>query len=194
MSSLPENYYNPLIFLSIIILIIIFRTYRNFRGVRVSEGSTIGYVIFYFLFGGFFVGTSFFEGVPLVYAIPCVAVLVVSAFWSYSYTDKRITFWRSSDGSIFYKGGIIIYMIYIAGLIARLAVDFIVIGDSAFTFSLGGTLSGSDLFGLAVTDLILSFGIGLLVGRNLRVYSRLKRIGRGSEAVPTTPGEIGSLR
>jgi hypothetical protein len=86
-------------------------------------------------------------------------VLIVGAILSHNIADRRITFWRRSDGSIWYKGGVIIYLIYVAGLVARLSVDFLVIGPSAFTFSFGGNLSQSALIATTVTDLPLMFGI-----------------------------------
>src|SRR4029077_20657771 len=129
----------------IIILIVILRIVRNFRGVRVSIGRTIGYIIFYFAFGLFFVIPSFFEGVPIYYAALDAVALAIAAVISHNLADRRLVFWRAADGSIWYKGGIVIYLIYVAGLIARLSVDFLVIGPSAFSFSFGGTLSQSAL-------------------------------------------------
>ena len=58
--------------------------------------------------------------------------LIGATIVSHNLADRRIVFWRGSDGSIWYKGGIIIYLIYVIGLVARLSVDFIVIGPSAF--------------------------------------------------------------
>jgi len=176
---------SALIFLAIIILLVISRIFRNIRGVRVSEARTIGYIVFYFAFGGFFISTSFFEGVPYLYAIPDVAIMALAAYWSYKFADRRITFWRGSDGSIWYKGGIIIYLIYVVGLVARLGVDFLVVGPSAFSFSFSGTLSPTALIGTTVTDLLLAFGIGLLIGRNVRVYQRYKLIMAGKESAPS---------
>jgi hypothetical protein len=172
---------------AIIILIVVSRTFRNLRGVKVSEGKTIGYILFYFAFGGFFISTSFFEGVSYYFAIPDVVILALAAYWSHKFADRRITFWRGSDGSVWYKGGVIIYLIYIVALVARLAVDFFVVGPSSFSFSFAGTLSQGELIGTTATDLLLAFGIGLLVGRNVRVYQRYKLIMTGKESAPAMP-------
>jgi glycerol uptake facilitator-like aquaporin len=67
-SSSPEI--SIIIFFLIIILVVARRIYRNYTGVRVSPSRTIGYTVFYFAFGAFFLFASFFEGVPLYYAIP----------------------------------------------------------------------------------------------------------------------------
>jgi hypothetical protein len=96
-------------------------------------------------------------------------------------------FWRSSgDDAIFYKGSIIIYLIYLAGLIARLSIEFVFIGPSAFNFGVV-TLSQTAILASAITDMLLTFGIGLLVGRNLRVYQRYKLIVEGKEVISTSP-------
>src|ERR1700731_2208024 len=129
-----------LITFAIIILIVISRIVRNIRGVRISEGRTIFYIIFYFAFGLFFVVPSYFEGVPAYYVALDAAGLVIAAIVSHNIADRRINFWRAAEGSGWYKGGIIIFLIYVVGLIARLSVDFVVIGPSAFSFNFGGTL------------------------------------------------------
>jgi hypothetical protein len=153
----------------------------------VSAGRTFGYIIFYFAFGLFFVIPSFFEGVPLYYAALDAVGLIGAAIVSHNLADRRIVFWRGSDGSIWYKGGIIIYLIYVIGLVARLSVDFIVIGPSAFSFNFSGTLSTSALFGTIAADLLLVFGVGLLIGRNIRVYQRYKKIIANKESLPSMP-------
>ena len=172
-----------LVFFAIIILVIITRIYRNFHGVRVSAVRTIGYTIFYFLFGVFFVSASFFEGVDLIYLAPDAVLLILAAVWSHRYSDKRIQFWRTGSGdnsAIYYRGGVMIYLIYLVGLVARLGIEFVVIGPSAFFFA-PGSISPSAVMGFAITDAILMFGIGLLIGRNIRVYMRYRMILEGKE-------------
>ena len=153
------------------------------HGVRVSSGRTIGYAIFYALFGSFFIATSLLEGVPVIYSIPDAAVAIVAALWSHRFADKRISFFKNASGVIYYKGGVVIYLIYIVGLVARLGVEFLVIGPSAFTFTPGVTLSPDGILGFTVTDLLLAFGIGLLIGRNVRVLRRFNLIQQGKESV-----------
>ena len=154
---------------------------------KVSEGRTIGYILFYFAFGGFFISTSFFEGVSCYFAIPDIVILALAAYWSHKFADRRITFWRGSDGSVWYKGGVIIYLIYIVALVARLAVDFLVVGPSALLVLIHWNAESSGAIGTTVTDLLLAFGIGLLVGRNVRVYQRYKLIMAGKESAPAMP-------
>jgi len=174
---------SALIFIVFIIFVIAVRAFRTYSGMRFSQARTIFYIAFYFAFSAFFVGSSFFEGVPLIYAIPDAIVFALATWWAYGFAQKRITFWKSSDGSIFFKGGIIIYAIYVAALIARISVDFLFIGPSFFTFSPGLALSSNEIVGFTVTDLLLMLGIGLLVGRSLRLIKRYRNIRDGVETV-----------
>jgi hypothetical protein len=183
-SSSPEI--SIIIFFVILLFVVGRRIYRNYTGVRVSPGRTIGYTIFYFAFGAFFLLISFSEGVPIYYVIPDAVLLVLGIFVSYRLSDKRMKFWKPSADLIFYKGGIIIYLIYVAGLVARLSIEFIFVGPSAFTYGVV-TLSQTAILASAVTDVLLTFGIGLLVGRNVRVYQRYKLIIGGKETISASP-------
>ena len=177
-----------LIVVAIIVLLVVSRIFRNIRGIRVSEGRTIFYIFFYFAFGALFIALSFFEGVSYFYLVPDVAAAVVAGIWAHHFADRRITFWKGADGSIWYKGGIVIYLIYVVALIARIGVDIVVIGPSAFQFSFAPVvLSQSALIGETVTDLLLALGIGLLIGRNVRVYQRYRMIISGKEQVRPMP-------
>lgn len=176
---------SALIAIVIIIIVVVRRIYRTYVGTQVSQARTIGYTVFYFAFGSFFVLASFLEGVPLYYILPEVALVAIGAYFSHRLADKRITFWKSGN-AIFYKGGVIIYLIYVIGLIARLSIEFVFIGPSAFTFTLV-SLSVTEIYATAITDMLLIFGVGLLVGRNIRVYQRYNLITHGRESVKTTP-------
>lgn len=173
----PET--GVLVFFVIIVLLVIRRIYRNVTGVRVSRARTIGYTVFYFAFGGLFVATSFFEGVPSYYALPDALVLVLGAFVSDRLSSKRLRFWRAADGAILYRGGMTVYLIYLAGLAARLGIEYAFIGPAAFAFTARESLGATAVLGLTLTDMLLTFGIGLLVGRNIRVYSRYSSIVQG---------------
>ncbi|MHB8567684.1 MAG: hypothetical protein ACYC7D_01155 [Nitrososphaerales archaeon] len=175
---------SALIFIVLVVFLIGARAYRTYRGTRFSEPRTIFYIGFYFVFSSFFVADSFYEGVSLIYAIPDAIIFALAAVWSFRFSDKRISFWRTSDGFLFFKGGVIIYLIYIAALVVRLSVDFIVIGPSFLSFAPGIGISASSLLGFAFADMLLMLGIGLLVGRNLRLLKRYQNIKKGTESVP----------
>lgn len=186
MSSSSSSSTNPeLIVIAILVLLVVSRIFRNLRGVRVSAGRTVFYILFYFAFGGIFIAASFYEGVSYYYVIPDAIAAIAAGLWAHHFADKRITFWKQSDGSIWYKGGIVIYLIYVVALIARISVDIVVVGPSAFELSPTlVTLSQSAIIGVTVTDLLLALGIGLLMGRNIRVFQRYRLIMSGKETAP----------
>lgn len=173
-----------LVFIVILVLIITVRMFRTFNGMKFSQARTIFYIAFYFAFSGLIVSTSFIEGVPTLYAIPDAVVGLAAGAWSYKFADKRFKFWQSQDGSIYFKGGVIIYLVYIAALVARLGADYVFVGSSMFSFVPVGTLSQTAILGLSITDLLLTMGIGLLVGRNLRLLKKYRNIQKGIESVP----------
>ncbi|MGA2664273.1 MAG: hypothetical protein ABSF83_04950 [Nitrososphaerales archaeon] len=182
-----------LLIFAFIILMAIRRVYRTYRGTRFSVGRTIIFAAVYVGLGLLFSAGSFYEGVPVLLAPLYALLLAGAAAASYRYADRRITFWRGSDGSLYFRGGVVIYLIYLAALLIRLAIDYAVIGPDVFNFSFspGSALTGTALYGTVATDLLLMFGVGLLLGRNLRVLRRYRRIAGGQDAVPETPSPLG---
>jgi len=179
------------IFLGILILLLIRRFSRVIRGSKVSKSRTIVFSIYYLGFAGLLIAVSVVSGgVTAVDLVLYALVGAVGAYGSYVFSDARIGFWKGADGSIYYKGAIVVYLIYMVGLIVRIAIDLAFIGPQAFSFSVGGTspaLSSTAVYAGIATDLLLSFGAGLLVGRNLRVMKRYNAIVAGKEAVTDTP-------
>lgn len=170
------------------------RVYRSYRGVRFSAARTLGIAILYVAIGSVFSITSFYEGVSLLYAVPYAALLIASAVWSYRYSDRRISFWKGGDGSsVYFKGGIVLYIIYVIGLVARISIDLIYIGPNLFSFTVGQTLSSTALYATIATDLLMMFGLGLLIGRNVRVIRRYRLIEEGKETLPDSPPPMESI-
>lgn len=181
--SVPPFY----IFVVIIVLAlarITWRTLANYRGTAFSLGRTVIYACVYVGLGVFFSSLSYFEGVSYWLAVPEAILAGSAALWSYKYTDKRISFWNSPEGQLYFRGGVVIYLIYLAGFVARFSIDIAFVGPSMFSFASGVTLIGAALYGSMATDLLLTLGVGLLLGRNIRVVRRFRMIQRGEEAVP----------
>ena len=182
------------IFLGVLILLVIRRFSRVIRGAKVSRGRTIAFSVYYLGFASLLIAVSVFSGgVSAVYLVLYALVGVVGVYGSYVFSDARIGFWKAADGSIYYKGAIVVYLIYIVGLIVRIAIDLVFIGPQAFAFSSSGApsaLSSTAIYAGIATDLLLSLGSGLLVGRNLRVMKRYDAIVAGKEAVTDTPPNI----
>jgi hypothetical protein len=176
--------------LAIYVLLVLRRVYRSYNGARFSAAGTTLALLFYAAIGLLLSILSFFEGVSLLFAPVYAAVLIVTAVWSYRYSDRRISFWHGSDGSIYFKGGVVLYLIYVAGFVARISIDLAVIGPNFFNFSTSLVLTSSELYATIATDLLLMFGIGLLIGRNLRILKRARLIKEGKEVLPDSPPPI----
>jgi hypothetical protein len=108
---------------------------------------------------------------------------------SYRYTDSRIAFWKGPDGTLYFRGGVVIYLIYLVALVIRVGIDLVAVGPSAFSLAPAVVLTGTTLYATMATDLLLTAGIGLLIGRSVRVAGRYRRIVRGEETVPDSPAK-----
>lgn len=172
------------------------RVRRIINGTKVSLGRTIGYSVWYVVLGLLVISSSFFYNIPVEYFVAYPVLFVVTFLAAFEVARRRIVFWKKSDGSIYSKGGLPIYLFYIFGLIARLAIGYIYIGPNSF-LSLpvpGQTLSATALSATIVTDLLLMAGVGLLVGRNMRILRKYLAIKNGKETLgtPSSDNETGT--
>ncbi|MDG7011982.1 MAG: hypothetical protein JRN17_02695 [Nitrososphaerota archaeon] len=85
-------------------------------------------------------------------------------------------------GVLYFRGEVIIYLVYLAALVVRLALDLAFLGPAAFSIS-SAPLSGASLYSAMATDVLLTFGVGLLLGRAARLAIRYGRTSRGEEQV-----------
>ena len=186
-------YYIFVIVILVILARVSWRTFANYRGLRFSLARTYSYTGVYVVIGVVFSGLSYFEGVPILLAIPEVVLAAAAALVSYRYIDIRISFWRIKGGDLYFRGGVLIYLIYLVALIIRLGLDVALVGPAAFAFGTSVSLTGDALYATMATDLLLTFGVGLLIGRGIRVVRRYGMIQRGQESVQEAPPREGSL-
>jgi hypothetical protein len=173
------------------------------QGTKVSVKKTIIFTAYYLSIASFLVYNSFLiGGVPFVYVVPYSAVVIAAGYGSYRYSKRILSFWKLStngDGSstIYSRGGLAIYLLYVAALIVRSVINFIFIGSEKFYFNNqeaileNGTailimppLVHADptttILAFTTTDFLLMIGAGLLIGRNARVlkyyYQDKKRV------------------
>ena len=187
LTSNAETYY---IFVAVIFVALVrigWRTIANLKGTVFSLARTILYAGIYVTLGVAFSALSFFEGVPYLVALPEIVIVTVAALWSYKYSDRRVSFWKSDGGSLYFRGGIAVYLIYLVGFLTRLSIDITFIGPSMFNFGSIIQLSGPALYASMASDLLLTLGVGLLVGRNVRVARRYNMIQRGAETALSVP-------
>ena len=189
-SGLPygfDVYYVVIAIFALAVLRISWRTFANYKGTVFSMTKTFVYAGIYVTLGVAFSALSFVEGVSYLMVVPEIAILAVAAYASYRYSDGRISFWKTDEGSLFFRGGIGIYLIYLAGFLTRLAMDVAFVGPSMFDFGSIVQLSGAALYASMASDLLLTLGVGLLIGRNVRVTRRYHLIERGVELAPILP-------
>ena len=186
---------------AITIIIIIFRIRKVMQGTKVSAKKTIAFSAYFLAIASFLVYNSFLIGsVPFVYAVPYSVVVIIAGYGSYRYSKRILSFWvlPNSDGghTIYSKGGLAIYLLYVAALIVRSVINFLFIGSEKLYFINQETLlkeynatlimplvqtdATTIIFAFAATDLLLMIGVGLVLGRNARVlqyyYKEKKRI------------------
>ena len=147
------------------------------------------------------------SSVPFTYVIPYSAVVVTSGYGSYKYSKRILSFWKlstngdenSNASTIYAKGGLAIYLLYVVALIVRSAINFIFLGSEKFNFNNQQTIlensssgailimpplihtgSATMILAFTVTDFLLMVSAGLLIGRNARVlkyyYQYKKRV------------------
>jgi len=174
-------------FVFFLLLIVVLRIRRVISGTRISKARSIAYSIYYAAFASVFMAGSFLSGVPAYYGVADLAVGAVGLYGAHRLVNSRLIFWRASDGSVYSKGGLPIYLIYVAALVIRLSIDLVFV-PSALDFTVSNsTLSSTALIAETATDALLAFGAGLLIGRNIRLYQRYLAIESGKEAIPDSP-------
>lgn len=182
-----------LYFLLIIILVMLFRVRRMYGGVRISIGRTLGYSAFYLVFGGLVLSSSFFLPIPVVYFVLYPILFAATFLVAFELARRRIVFWRSSDGSVYSKGGLPIYFIYILGFVARIAIGYEFLGPNfLFSFTPTESLSGAAITATIATDLLFTAGIGLLFGRNMRILRKYLAVQSGKEQIKSTADDESS--
>lgn len=176
-----------LYFVAILLLIVIIRIRRVATGTKISKLRSAIYSVYYLGFAGLLIAGSFLTGVSPYYSVVYAAIGAAGLYGAHRVIDKRLVFWRGPDGSIYAKGGLGIYLVYVVALVVRVAIDLVYV-PSALDFSFTATtLTGPAITAEIATDALLAFGSGLLTGRNIRLFRRYVNIERGKETIPDSP-------
>ncbi len=112
------------------------------------------------------------------FLIPYILIIFVSTYYSYFYSKTNLTFERNTFQGLLVKGGVSLYLIYIITLFIRITINVLFFGyydisiDSADNVVLSNhpfivTTHYTKISLLIITDFLLMFGAGLLIGRNL---------------------------
>ena len=193
----------PLIFtFAIIVIIVIFRIRKLIQETKLNVKKTIIFSAYLVAITSFLIYNSFLiGGLPVGYVIPYFAIALGAAYCSYGYSKGTLSFRKlpndeAGNSSIYMKGGLSIYLIYIVALSIRVVINFLFIGSGKFYFTNQESVlaHGTDIaimpllrigpattiLAFVATDVFLIAGAGLLIGRNARVlkyYYKDKQIG-----------------
>ena len=133
----------------------------------------------------FFAVTSFLIGIPFLYLIVYLAVFTISQFVSYHYADRSLSFWKTPDGSIYSKDGLLIHVVYIVSVVLRFAISLAYIGSPSFQYQIeasGQLDSKNEVVTFAIIVAVI-FGLGLLICLNRRLLKRICLISQGKEFI-----------
>ena len=177
-----------LVAIIIVAIISISKLRKTLRGWKVKRKPIFMITLVYLGFAFYFALSSFLIGIPILYLIVYLAVFMISEFVSYHYADRSLSFWKTSDGIIYSKGGLLIHIVYIVSVVLRFAISLAFIGSSSSQFHIEEStepMSRSEVVGMAivVVDSFVIFGMGLLVGLNRRLLKRYRLIRQGKENV-----------
>jgi hypothetical protein len=157
---------------------------RIINGTRVSLARTIAYSAYYIGFGILVLSPSFFIGIPSEYFLGDLALGIFGFFAAFELARRRLVFWKSGN-DIYSKGGLIIYLTYIAGLVARLAISYVYLNGNVLP--LPGqplpVLNSAGINATIITDLLLMGGVGVLFGRNMRILKTYLDFKKGKTVI-----------
>jgi hypothetical protein len=160
------------------------------HGTKVYQARLYALSIFYVIFTSYLTFNSFSYGVSLIYIAPYVLTFVGAEFLSNRYSDRTLSFWKTSAGNVYAKGGLAIYLIYISATAARIVISLFFLGSvtALFVYNPVAELQGVNTvvsISLIVSDFLLVIGAGLLIGLNRKINLHYKRIRQDVETVPT---------
>jgi len=175
----------------IIIIISVLRIKRSIKGTKVNVKKTIIFSAYFVAITSFLVYNSFLIGsVAVLYVIPYFAVVIVTIYYSYIHSKRSLSFSELPDSkggncAIYVKGGLSMYILYIAALTIRVVINFLFVGSERFYFNKEHTILGNEnataimpflhtnpammTLVFTVTDFLLIIAMGLIIGRNARV-------------------------
>lgn len=184
------------IFLAILILILVRRTYRIVRGTVYSLGRLVVFAGFYVLLFAAFGALTIYAaigswgdlgyGLLVVYAV----VPIGSALAAAPYVERIVRFERRGDGNWYYRLPWMIPVLTLGLFVTRFLAEIAVFGLAATTsFVLPSRLPPGVLTVLVGIDLLFGVSVGLLLGRAIGVHRAFRALPSAStaEAPPPLP-------
>jgi hypothetical protein len=160
-------------------IIIVIRIRKVLQGTKISIRKSVLFSAYFVIISFFLIYNSFSLDMPVTYTILYAIAGALSTYISYMHSKKSLLFWKQ-DSSHYVKGGSLLYFLYVVALSIRIAISFLFVGYQEVMLNRQGdittisrpivsTTSELRLLSLIVTDTLLVVGVGLLIGRNLRV-------------------------
>jgi hypothetical protein len=173
--GLSANDESAILFLVIIVLFVVRRTYYMLRGTVASPARLIGYSAVVALLFVFTLAVSI-GAVPVYDFAADAAVLVVAALLALPYVRRHVQLeQRPPSSDWYYTLSPWIPISYVVLLIVRIGLLLIVLGPSALDFAPVTTqLTTLDIIALVTVDLLFALSTGGLIGRNAGVLLALR--------------------
>jgi hypothetical protein len=161
-----------------LVLIILLRFIRSVYGTKVSITRFIQTSIVYVIIAALALFGSYEVGVAPIYFFADPVIAIASGLFAQRVMEQRLVFWRTSDGSVYYKGGSLLILVYAALLSLRVAVEYYYVGNLFFSGGFSYDVSQNGVLASIVVDALLMISMGLLIGRNvlvIRTYDAIRR-------------------
>lgn len=176
----------------VIIFIMVIRLRRVINGTKASVLSATLYSSWYVVFGVALVLGSYYAGVPPAAFVIYAAVAGLSMLFAYRHSSRSLVFWRTAEDEIYFKGGLVIMVIYIAAFAIRVALAYFFLGIQ-YLFYYGGPggtveLSAPTLLAIVAGDILVMVGSGLRLGRNAQTLHVFRLIKAGHEEYLSSGG------
>lgn len=190
----PSDLGTAAVFLGLIVLILVRRTYASIRGTRYSVGRLVGFTGFYVFLFATLAFTTLYGALGAwgargwLLLAPYVGVVLGTTGVAARYVRRIVHFERRDGGPWYYRLPWLIPALYLALFVIRFGVELGISGLSAVTsFLLPTSISTGLLLLLVGLDLLFGVSVGLLIGRAVGVYVAFRDLPTSSEPPPAPP-------
>jgi hypothetical protein len=187
--SLSNADVSAIIFLALVVLIRVRRTYRLSRGAPYTPATVFAYggfstVVFVLLAAStVYVAVGTWGPLALALLAPYAAIVAGAAWVAYARVRARVRLERSADGQLVYRLPVIVPAISVVLFVVRVGIEIALFGLNAIaTFSIPTTVSTASLLVLVGADLVYGVSIGVLLGRGFGVRVAASRFLEGEKA------------
>jgi hypothetical protein len=176
MTSLSSADTTALVFLVIIVLIMVRRTYALSQGTAYNPARVFGYGAFSSLLFVVFAATTIYVAVgtwglvALALIAPYAGIVVASALVAEPRVRRLVKFEEHPNGQVYFRLPLIVPVLTVILFVVRVGIEVWMFGlNSIATFTLPTSLSVGALAVLIGFDLLYGVSVGLLFGRGFAI-------------------------